>query len=337
MSSTSTSQPAHSDAPRRLSLNELERLSANLSDDEVDALIDRMGAATLIAQLPPALLNLVHHLAQDMSASDPQPDSTLPPVAQPVPSLPASEQNADSADSIADSALESESSLTTSEYASAEDASPSEESSSDSEITTTYNISDLEPEDSDPELPPSSPETQRRGPIPGYVVHSPEYQGVVMTWFKAGALTQGVPNSRARALRPRKQPPHPKRLAYTIFYGGEVGVFTEWPRVAELTKGHGVAIHQGFPSVEAAQSALDYARERGWTRDSTPPDSAAAPPPGNDDNNPLAVGAQDRCLNISGVSGSLFASYPTRAEADTAYAHAVGSRFMCPIPRTRLF
>ncbi|KAK7019473.1 hypothetical protein R3P38DRAFT_2782584 [Favolaschia claudopus] len=356
-----SSPPSQPSQPAQLSLLELERLSANLSDDEVDSLIDRMGAASLIAQLPPALHNLVRHLAQDMAHEhDVSPPAaqhhSAPPVSQPMTAATTVEQEADYVDSSADSILDSESSVTTASYISAQEDSSS--SSSESEVTTTaFNISDLD--DSDSELPPSSPELPPTPPrpiasrsLPSTPAHrlparppprlSPTLKlsgvGVVMTWFKAGALTQGVDRAHTRALSPRKRPAHPKRGAYTIFYGGEVGVFTHWPRVAELTRGHGVAIHQGFPDVAAAQAALEYARERGWTRDSTPPDSPAAPAPGNDENdNPLVVGSQDRCLNITGVSGSLFASYPTRAEADAAYTHAVDSHFMRSIPRTRLF
>ncbi|KAK7027567.1 hypothetical protein R3P38DRAFT_2776485 [Favolaschia claudopus] len=321
-----SSPPSQPSQPAQLSLLELERLSANLSDDEVDSLIDRMGAASLIAQLPPALHNLVRHLAQDMAHEhDVSPPAaqhhSAPPVSQPMTAATTVEQEADYVDSSADSILDSESSVTTASYISAQEDSSS--SSSESEVTTTaFNISDLD--DSDSELPPSSPElpptpprpiasrslpstpahrlparpasppepdtqTQRRGPIPGYVVHSPEYQGVVMTWFKAGALTQGVDRAHTRAaVRLESGLLTPSAGAYTIFYGGEVGVFHA------LASWHGVAIHQGFPDVAAAQAALEYARERGWTRDSTP--TGTRPPrtaPGNDENdNPLVVGSQ---------------------------------------------
>ncbi|KAJ7741968.1 hypothetical protein DFH07DRAFT_705032, partial [Mycena maculata] len=137
---------------------------------------------------------------------------------------------------------------------------------------------------------------------------------------------------------------------YTVFYGGEVGVFEEWADVHASVTGHGLAIFSGFSSVQAATAALQYARQRGWTADSQPPfTSPSSIPPDFDNDNPLNVGAAGsgiwytvargvtpgvyrsylECgLNISGIKGALFSSFDTREEALAAFAQACESGYV---------
>jgi hypothetical protein len=140
-----------------------------------------------------------------------------------------------------------------------------------------------------------------------------------------------------------------------VFFGGEVAVFEDWGGVARSTTGHGLTIHAGYPSVAAAQAALDYARSKGWTSD-TYADIAANPnpvPTTSHDENPLNSGAAgtwyavahgaipgvygsylECALNTSGIKGNLAASFPTRALAEKAYAQASAAGFVRTIPRS---
>ncbi|KAK7018523.1 hypothetical protein R3P38DRAFT_2784332 [Favolaschia claudopus] len=227
--------------------------------------------------------------------------------------------------------IESESSLSSTEPP------PSSAPSSPSRPAAVNRASSLSSIEAPPSSPPVSPPRpsavnraghsapptpQRRGPIRGYNVDTDDFEVSAVTWLEAGALAQDNDGSayangtRHRARKARSQ-------AYVVFVGGEVGVMKDWGRVARAIKGHGPAIHKGYPSLSAAQAAFAYARAKGWVR--TPDgdvDSSSADPTPSTDDNPLAVGAGDRCLNIIGVSRSLYASFPKQAHAEAAFAYA---------------
>jgi viroplasmin and RNaseH domain-containing protein len=154
--------------------------------------------------------------------------------------------------------------------------------------------------------------------------------------------------------RPRK----PVSNAYVVFYGGEVSVFEDWADAQRSTNGHGIAIHAGFCSMQEAQAALEYARSKGWTADSSPPPEAAGlplAPAGSYEDNPLNAGSSDwytvchgvvpsiyrsslECsLNTVGVKGNLYASFHTRAEAESAYMQALAGNQVRRIARESAF
>ncbi|KAJ7196875.1 hypothetical protein GGX14DRAFT_329909, partial [Mycena pura] len=131
---------------------------------------------------------------------------------------------------------------------------------------------------------------------------------------------------------------------YTVFYGGEIGVFEAWPDVKRSITGHGLAIYAGFPSLQAVQAALDYARTMGWTADSHPSDvTSPLPTPASYEDNPLNSSCSanqwyvvcrgvvpgvyksylECSLNTVGVKGNLCCSFETRAEAESVYADAL--------------
>ncbi|KAJ7689747.1 hypothetical protein B0H16DRAFT_1273676, partial [Mycena metata] len=131
---------------------------------------------------------------------------------------------------------------------------------------------------------------------------------------------------------------------YVIYFGREVGVFESWNDVVPRTSGHGLTIYAGYNSLRAATAALQYARAKGWTGDTSPPPYDAAPPrPSDFADNPLNQGAINNrwyavcrgirpgvyrsylecSLNVSGVKRSLHNSFNTRAEAEEAFSSAL--------------
>ncbi|KAJ7774226.1 hypothetical protein DFH07DRAFT_767424 [Mycena maculata] len=203
----------------------------------------------------------------------------------------------------------------------------------------------------------ATPQTSgRRGPE--YVVSSPSnFVGTrhTVNWLEAGALTQGVRGSSARCVKNSSRKKKPAG-AYVVFYGGEVGVFREWADTKASTTGHGLAIFSGFPTVQAATAALEYARAKGWTADSEPPPATSSPLPSPDNyaDNPLNIGAAGsniwytiargvtpgvyrsflECgLNVSGIPGSLHCAFESREEAEAALTEARRAGFVRTIPR----
>ncbi|KAJ6480182.1 hypothetical protein C8R45DRAFT_1100770 [Mycena sanguinolenta] len=188
-----------------------------------------------------------------------------------------------------------------------------------------------------------------------YVVDSPAKTGCVASWFEAGSLTVGVPGASVhgvgRSRRTRKGP----AAAYVVFFGRQVGVFTEWADAHRSTTGNGVAIHAGYPSLAAANAALEFARTKGWTADSSPSvdSNSPLPLPSSYDENPLNSGNTSNLwyvmcrglvpgiyrswlecsLNTSGVKGNLCNTFHSRAEAEQAFSEAVRSRYTCTLTR----
>ncbi|KAJ7829915.1 hypothetical protein B0H13DRAFT_1655410, partial [Mycena leptocephala] len=148
----------------------------------------------------------------------------------------------------------------------------------------------------------------------------------------------------------------PKAVAYAVFYGGEVGVFELWADVQHSITGHGLAIHAGYISLDAATAALEYARSKGWTADSVPPtpNNAPLPLPFSYEDNPLNSSSSrdvwyvvcrgiapgvyrstlECSLNISGVKGNLFSSFTNQEEAESAYRQALAQGWVRTLRRT---
>ncbi|KAJ7713888.1 hypothetical protein DFH07DRAFT_974617 [Mycena maculata] len=176
-----------------------------------------------------------------------------------------------------------------------------------------------------------------------------------VNWLEAGALTQGVRGSSARRVKNSSRKKKPAG-AYIVFYGSEVGVFREWADTKASTTGHGLAIFSGFPTVQAATAALEYARAKGWTADLEPLPATSSPLPSPDNyaDNPLNIGAAGsniwyavargvtpgvyrsflECgLNVSGIPGSLHCAFESREEAEAALTEARRAGFVRTIPR----
>ncbi|KAJ7065912.1 hypothetical protein B0H15DRAFT_807673 [Mycena belliarum] len=302
-----------SNHPARLTADELDHLTAHLTDAQLEEVVSRLGHADLARQLPP-LLSKILRVAQQLTRDTPP------------------------------------------EY--------------DDEIhrvLRNMEIIDL----SDPPTPPSSPEpphtpanlttapspsqTQRAGRFPKYTVTSPSKLGDTVSWFEAGALAHGVPGTTVRGGGSARRARKPPSAAYAVFYGGVVGTFTNWNDARASITGHGLAIHCGFPSITAADAALAYARARGWTGDSTPPQpptSSPLPLPSSYDDNPLNAGGNNlwyavccgvapgvyrsylECaLNTCGVKGNRCSSFATREAAESAYTEALSNGWVRIIPR----
>ncbi|KAJ7040213.1 hypothetical protein C8F04DRAFT_1253975 [Mycena alexandri] len=149
---------------------------------------------------------------------------------------------------------------------------------------------------------PSTPQTSARltrgtgtGTPAGYIVDSPTQSSRVYSWFEAASLSRTIPSSSVHRTASSHRPRKPRSKAYAVFYGGEVGAFDNWGSVQRSISGHGVAIHAGFPSLVAAERAIEYARSKGWTADSAPnppiPSPTPLPLPSSYDDNPLNSGS----------------------------------------------
>ncbi|KAJ7036485.1 hypothetical protein C8F04DRAFT_953926, partial [Mycena alexandri] len=142
---------------------------------------------------------------------------------------------------------------------------------------------------------------------------------------------------------------------YAIFFGQEIGVFKSWNDVQTRTSGHGLAIYAGYTSLTAATAALEYARRKGWTGDTSPPPYDARPPlPTDLTDNALNQGTINKrwyavcrgiapgvyrsylkcSLNVSGVKRSLHSSFDTRAEAEHAFSQALRNGLVETLVRT---
>ncbi|KAJ7771302.1 hypothetical protein DFH07DRAFT_1057672 [Mycena maculata] len=178
-----------------------------------------------------------------------------------------------------------------------------------------------------------------------YIVQSP-VQGTarVFNWFDAATLTQGIPGASVLKAGSSRRSRKPRAGAFAVFFGGAVGVFEKWEDVQRVIAGHGLAIYCGFPDVLAATTALDYARSKGWTADSELPSTVSTPyPVPSLEPNPLSSSALgsgvwyvvccgitpgvycsylECSLNVSGVRGALFNTFTTLEEAQEAFKDA---------------
>ncbi|KAJ7430336.1 hypothetical protein FB451DRAFT_1422840 [Mycena latifolia] len=131
---------------------------------------------------------------------------------------------------------------------------------------------------SSPELPTSppfkvhqksAPSTPACSQLPVYRFSSPTKAGYTPDWFDAGSATQGVPGGSVRTVVKSPKASKAPASAYVVFFGRKVGVFVQWSQVQSLITGFRGAFQSGFPSHAAAEKALEYARAKGWTGDSS--------------------------------------------------------------------
>ncbi|KAJ7034647.1 hypothetical protein C8F04DRAFT_1182926 [Mycena alexandri] len=191
----------------------------------------------------------------------------------------------------------------------------------------------------------STPSTPQTGPQ--YKYTSPTATGRTVSWFQAGALTQGVQGASVRTVRghPSRSRSTRKAAAYTIFFGGEIGVFASWADVEPRIKGHGLAIYGGYTTTRETRVGLVI--------QPPPPYNAGPPIPSQLHDNPLNAGTDNtkwyavccgvapgvyrswlECsLNVSGVKNSLHGAYDTRAEAEEAFNSALRQGWVKTIVR----
>ncbi|KAJ7084881.1 hypothetical protein B0H15DRAFT_802255 [Mycena belliarum] len=287
-----------SNHPSRLSADELDRLTANLNDQQLEEVIDRLGLADLAQQLPPLFSRVILAAQRVVRETPPENDNDIERIIRDLDVV-----------HIANPPLSSPQGPST------QTTSPNSESV--------------------PSTPPPS------GRFPSYAVTSPTQMKTTVSWLEVGALTQGVAGASVRGTPGRRRDRKPPSAAYTVFFGGEVGVFDSWDDAKRSITGHGIAIHCGFPSIAAAHAALDYARARGWTADSTSPTPALPLPSSYEDNALNSQTSTDRwyavccgvapgvyrsylecALNTVGIRGNRCSSFKDRAAAEKAFAHA---------------
>ncbi|KAJ7437059.1 hypothetical protein B0H11DRAFT_2255622 [Mycena galericulata] len=112
--------------------------------------------------------------------------------------------------------------------------------------------------------PPSTPERVRL-----YRYESPTKSGYTPHWDVAAEATQGIPGASARRLGStsnNNKQTGGKRCGYAVFVGTQIGTFARWEDARAYVDGVGGSIHQGYPSLDRAKAAFEYARQRSWTR-----------------------------------------------------------------------
>ncbi|KAJ7656856.1 hypothetical protein DFH06DRAFT_1328403 [Mycena polygramma] len=303
--------------PDPLSADELERLTAPLTDQQLEEVLNLLGLGPLARQFPPALLKLMRVAKHIASARPPEYDDDVDAITRDFDLV-----------GFAD--------------ALGIDAHPATPPPSSPEPPQTP----VRPRAA--QSAPSTPSTAVVGR--SYVVDSPAKVGRTISWLEAGALTQGVRGASVYATGSRQRS-RKKSRAYVVFYGGTIDVFDTWAKVQPAITGHGVAIHCGFPSMDTAHAALAYARSKGWTGDSSPP-AASTSPSTTYTENPLNVGSDglwyvvcrgvqpgiyrshlECSLNVTGVKGNLFSAFDTFEEAESAFAGVVKAKLVRKIPR----
>ncbi|KAJ7027837.1 hypothetical protein C8F04DRAFT_1266624 [Mycena alexandri] len=295
--------------PDRLSAEELHSLTSHLSESQLDDVIHRLGVAVFLRQLPPTFHRVL--LAAQRVTRNCSPDEDHDSLIE------------DLIRDLGESSLEASTPPPSSPPSSPE---PPAMPSRARQVRST----------------PSTPQTAPVRP-PRYTFTTPTGTGRSANWLEAGALTRGTPGSAVRSIGGGSTGSQPQAAAYAIFFGAEIGVFPSWADVQSRTTGHGLAIFGGYVSTAAAAAALAYARQKGWTGDSTlPPYDAVPPTPTQQSDNPINAGAVNakwyavscgvapgvyrswlECsLNVLGIKGSVYKSYKTRSEAENAFNEA---------------
>ncbi|KAJ7916476.1 hypothetical protein B0H13DRAFT_1871103 [Mycena leptocephala] len=129
--------------------------------------------------------------------------------------------------------------------------------------------------------PGPTPQTPRRPATHIYEFESPSRSGRTTQWSEASFYSQGVSDGRVRVIAKSPKPPHKKKKAFVVFFGRCPGVYHSWfgtTGAERQVKGMLYAVSQGYSTVEEAQEAFNYARERSWTgvRGSGPPSLLAS-------------------------------------------------------------
>ncbi|KAJ7180032.1 hypothetical protein C8R43DRAFT_941762 [Mycena crocata] len=324
--------------PQRLTPAELDRLTEDLSVEELQEVIASLGLAEFSRRLPPLfdkVLNATAHIAR---TQPPQGDTN--PLEDLLHRLDVIE--------ISDSPPSTPPSTPRAGSSCAAPTTPSTLSSSSCATPSTPSRSLR-----------ATPSTPSRSSCTEYAVYSPSKVGTTASWFEAAALTQNVPGASVHKIggKSRNRPRQPPAAAHVVFWGGESGVFESWSDTQQSITGHGLAIHAGFPTVAAANAAFEYARAQGWTSDSSPPSPSphSMPPPSPLTDNPLTAGRRhplwyavcrglrpgiyrsylECSLNVSGVRGSLFASFKTVDQAREAMREATDKKWIQVLDRAR--
>ncbi|KAJ7766822.1 hypothetical protein B0H16DRAFT_1453836 [Mycena metata] len=322
--------------PSRLSLDELDNLTADLSTSDLEEVVATLGLEHVARQLPPVIERLF--LAARMIAA-------RPPGYEGDPEVDALVRNFNFA-----------------LYERAAQPRRVPTAPSSPEVTHQAGQTRVPTAPSSPEVSPvttsaRSLNTPQRASANGsnYAVHTPTGTVQTISWFEAGSLSQSRPGSTAHRLDSPSRVRKPRAAAYAVFYRGQVGAFTDWTRVSVSITGHGLAIYSGFSSLCAAQAALEYARGKGWTADApqTVHDPTPLPIPSAYDDNPLNSGGNhdlwyvvcrgvvpgvyrswlECSLNAMGVKGNLCNKFPSREAAERAYTSAFRSGLTRSIPR----
>ncbi|KAJ7021241.1 hypothetical protein C8F04DRAFT_1195721 [Mycena alexandri] len=325
--------------PSRLSLDELDNLTADLSTAELEEVVEIMGLDDIARQLPPIVEKVL--LAAKIVA-------VRPPGYEGNPELDEVVHNFDF--DLYERAVHRPDRVSTA---------PSSSAQAPATPAAAPRVAPSPPSSQEPASVTVPPSTPQRAPPNNYVVRSPARTERVVSWFEAASLAHSTPGAtvhKSGNRRPRK----PRSAAYAVFYGGQVGAFEDWNRVLASITGHGLAIYGGFQSVQDAQAAIAYARAKGWTADA-PSGSTSAQPvpptplplPSSFDPNPLhSAGTHSlwyavcrgvvpgvyrtwlECsLNTTGIKGNLCNSFATRAEAEEAYSSAFRGGLTRTIPR----
>ncbi|KAJ7484053.1 hypothetical protein B0H11DRAFT_2231787 [Mycena galericulata] len=187
-----------------------------------------------------------------------------------------------------------------------------------------------------------------------YRFSSPKKSGYTPDWSEAGSATQGSPSSHVQVVRPpnknRKKNQAYVVLAYVVFRGRTIGVMQSWPEVQAAISGVRFALHQGYPSLDLAKSAFEFAHLHGWTSQggswsALPLSLSCAPSPVDAEQsaaptlmhrspddpwyvvyagiNPGVFPTNVECaLNVLGIRASLHESVPSYAEAKAKFARA---------------
>ncbi|KAJ6475024.1 hypothetical protein C8R47DRAFT_1220849 [Mycena vitilis] len=137
-----------------------------------------------------------------------------------------------------------------------------------------------------------------------YYVSSPTHSGYTDSWDEAAALTQGIPGASPRKLSPKKKK-RTRKGGYVVFFGKKPGVYRDWSEVAPLVLGVSGSIYQGYPTIEQADAAYEYACARSWTRVCPTSMALALSPIGT---LPTPAGSDDE-LNPLHVQGDSVASH----------------------------
>ncbi|KAJ7440410.1 hypothetical protein B0H11DRAFT_2253030 [Mycena galericulata] len=188
-----------------------------------------------------------------------------------------------------------------------------------------------------------------------YEYHSPTKSGRTSKWSEAAHHSQGVAGGSVQRVDKSGKAPRPKPGGYAVFYGRDPGTYSRWSGPhgagAQVTGVSG-ALHQGYPTVEAAKAAFEYALTRGWTgRRPSPTGFVTAPVPSLpipvsppvSTSNPLHTedtqwyvvyagitpgvycSYLECALNTVCVSGATYESAGSRAEAERYWATALAA------------
>ncbi|KAJ7747897.1 hypothetical protein DFH07DRAFT_775850 [Mycena maculata] len=123
--------------------------------------------------------------------------------------------------------------------------------------------------------PLGAPQTPSRSAVPkSYIIDSPTTLTSSEDWpvpvahssmATAGVATQGVPNAHVRAVGgDKKKKSHSQKVAFVVFCGLDVGVFLSWDEVKPLVRGVSCSVYRGYPTLDAAEAAFQFALDNSW-------------------------------------------------------------------------